>query len=197
MLAEFPVGNSCNQLSLGLGGHFPLEKSATNHTRTVVSNLTQPNEDFHIYYIKTTIMKKIAFIFIVIGILYSCNSDDNSNSNAELIGNWKLIQMTGNIPNSTTTGSEMEWQETYLLKTDGSFKKSRDRNGVITDVSGTYKLIKSSNEIFLELNFNNESEIIGSCYSNLKEEMFFQSENTLSSTWQNCDGPGLKYEKVN
>ncbi len=31
--AEFPLGNSCNQLSLKSGGHFPLEKSATNHTQ--------------------------------------------------------------------------------------------------------------------------------------------------------------------
>ena len=38
--AEFPLGNSCNQLSLLTGGHFPgfdklslHEKSATNHTQ--------------------------------------------------------------------------------------------------------------------------------------------------------------------
>lgn len=142
-------------------------------------------------------MKKIALVFITIGILYSCNKDDDSNSYTELIGNWKLIQMTGSIPNSETTGSDMEWQETYLFKNDGTFQKSRDRNGVITEISGTFNLIKSSNERLLELIFNNESEIIGSCYSDLKEEMVFQSENTLSSTWRYCDGPGLEYEKVN
>ena len=32
-------GILCNQLSLELGGHFPLEKSATNHKLTVVSHL--------------------------------------------------------------------------------------------------------------------------------------------------------------
>ena len=42
MRSEFPLGNSCNQLSLKSGGHFPLEKSATNHTRTV-SNLIKYN----------------------------------------------------------------------------------------------------------------------------------------------------------
>lgn len=84
-----------------------------------------------------------------------------------------------------------------LFKTDGTFQKSRDRNGVITEISGTFNLINSSNERLLELIYNNESEIIGSCYSDLKEEMVFQSENTLSSTWRYCDGPGLEYEKVN
>jgi hypothetical protein len=29
----------------------------------------------------------------------------------------------------------------------------------------------------------------------IKEELNFQSENVLLSTWQQCDGPGLKYEK--
>ena len=145
------------------------------------------------------LMKNIILFLIISGALFSCNKSDEITSETEtaLFGNWKLIQMTGSVLNSTTSGSEMEWQEIYLIKSDGTFQKSRDRDGVITEVSGIYNIINSSNEIFLELIFNNESEIIGSCYSGLKEEMFFQSGNTLSSTWQNCDGPGLKYEKVN
>ncbi len=150
----------------------------------------------HINYKTKDIMKKRILFLMLIVVLFSCNKNDDINTETELFGNWKLIEMTGNIPNSTTTGSEMEWQENYLLKSDGTFQKSRNRNGVITEVSGTYNLINSSNELFLELIFNSESEIIGSCNLDLKEEMFFQSKNTLSSTWENCDGPGLKYEKV-
>ncbi len=134
---------------------------------------------------------------MIIGVLFSCSRNDDGNLETEIIGNWKLIQMTGSIPNSETTGTQMEWQETYRLNTDGTFQKSRDRDGVLTDVSGTYDLFDSSNGRFLEFIFNDESEIIGSCYSNLKEEMFFQSENIFLSTWNACDGPGLKYEKVN
>jgi len=147
-------------------------------------------------------MKKQILFLMIIGILFSCNKNDDGNNDdidnleTEVIGNWKLIQMTGNIPNSETTGTEMEWQETYQLNTDGTFQKSRNRNGIITEVSGTYNLVDSSNERFIEFIFNDENEIIGSCYSNfLKEEMFFQSNNTFSSTWSACDGPGLKYEK--
>lgn len=141
-------------------------------------------------------MKKLNILFVSLIVLFSCSNDDQ-NSQKNYQGKWKLTQMSGNLQNSETTGSDMEWQEFYILNADGTFKKTRDRNGVIKDVSGTYNLIKSSNEMYLELVFNNESEIIGSCSSNLKEEMLFQSENTFSSTWQNCDGPGLKYEKVN
>lgn len=141
-------------------------------------------------------MKKLNILFVSLIILFSCSNDDQ-NLQKNYQGKWKLTKMSGNLQNSETTGSDMEWQEFYILNADGTFKKSRHRNGVIKDVSGTYNLIKSSNEMYLELIFNNESEIIGSCSSNLKEEMLFQSENTFSSTWQNCDGPGLKYEKVN
>ena len=142
-------------------------------------------------------MKKQILFLLVIGILFSCNkNDDGNNLEIEIIGNWKLIQMTGNIPNSETIGTEMEWQESYRLNSDGTFQKSRDRDGVILDVSGIYNIVDLSDGKYLEFIFNEESEIIGSCYSNLKEVMFFQSENTFSSTWSACDGPGLKYEKV-
>jgi len=104
--------------------------------------------------------------------------------------------MTGSIPNSETIGSEMEWQETYQLNTDGTFQKSRDRDGVITEISGTYNLINNSNENLLELNFNSKSEIIGSCTSSTKEIMSLQSETIFLSSWNACDGPGLKYEKA-
>lgn len=140
-------------------------------------------------------MKKRILFLIIVGVLSSCNK--NNDANAEVFGNWKLIEMMGSIPNSIATGSDMGWQETYMLKNDGSFKKSRNKNGVITEVSGTYKVINLSNEMSLELIFNNESDMIGSCYSGLKEEMYFESKNILTSTWRNCDGPGLKYEKVN
>jgi hypothetical protein len=140
-------------------------------------------------------MKKQILFLMIIGILCSCSKNEINLEN-QIIGNWKLIQMSGTIPNSETTGTEMDWQETYLLNTDGTFQKSRNRDGVITDISGTYKLINNSTESLLELNFNSESEIIGSCTSNTKETMNIQSETIFLSSWNACDGPGLRYEKI-
>ena len=140
-------------------------------------------------------MKKQILFLMIIGILCSCSKNDINLEN-QIIGNWKLIQMSGTIPNSETTGTEMDWQETYLLNTDGTFQKSRNRDGVITEISGTYKLINNSTESLLELNFNSESEIIGSCTSNTKETMNIQSETIFLSSWNACDGPGLRYEKI-
>ncbi len=141
-------------------------------------------------------MGKVILYLMIVGVLFSCEKNNDANTRTELSGNWKLIQMTGSISDSETTGSEMEWQEYYLLRNDGTFLKSRDRDGAITEVSGKYRLIDSSNGKSLEFVFNGKSEIIGSCSPNLKEEMSFQSENRFSSTWQSCDGPGLIYEKM-
>ncbi|OIQ30909.1 MAG: hypothetical protein BM564_01470 [Bacteroidetes bacterium MedPE-SWsnd-G2] len=140
--------------------------------------------------------KKILFLMII-GVLFSCNKNDDNDAENELVGNWKLIQMTGSIPNSETYGTEMEWQETYVLNANRTFLKSRDRDGITTEVSGTYNFINNSNEPIIELNFDTESEIIGSCISNMKEIMNLQSETIFLSSWNACDGPGLKYEKIN
>ncbi|MBL7561238.1 hypothetical protein JAO71_15710 [Olleya sp. YSTF-M6] len=138
-------------------------------------------------------MKNKILFLMIIGVLFSCNNNDDNDTENELLGNWKLIQMTGSIPNSETSGAEMDWQETYVLNANGTFLKSRERDGITTEVSGTYNF----NEPLIELNFDTESEIIGSCTSNMKETMNLQSETIFLSSWEACDGPGLKYEKIN
>lgn len=143
-------------------------------------------------------MKTQILFLMLIGILFSCNkNDDDINMETEITGNWKLIQMTGSIPNSETTGSEMEWQENYRLNADGTFLKLRERDGVITEALGTYNLINNSDKPLLELTFDTESEIIGSCTSKTQETMNLQSETIFLSSWNACDGPGLKYKKMN
>jgi hypothetical protein len=140
------------------------------------------------------IMKKFIILFLVVTTFFSCSSDD-VRPFTDYQGKWELTQMTGRTANSEITGSAMEWQEFYLLDANGTFIKSRKQNGIVTEISGTFSLIKSSNSNALQLTYKSESEIIGSCFSGLKEEMHFQSEKVFVSTWQQCDGPGLKYER--
>lgn len=140
-------------------------------------------------------MKKLKILIVLAIIFSSCSSKDDV-ATIDHEGKWQLTEMNGSIPNSKTMGSEMEWQEFYLLNADGTFKKSRERDGVITEVNGTYSLVDSSNENLLEFVYETGNNIIGTCNPDiLKEVMHFQSENIFSSTWQQCDGPGLKYEK--
>jgi len=163
---------------------------------TTYLKIDATNQSHYIYQRKSLMKMQIVYL-VIMGLLGSCSSDDSSN-NSELIltGNWKLIEMTGSVPNSETSGADMEWQETYRFESDGSFQKSRTREGETIEASGTYRWSDASEEPLLELDFNSDSEIIGSCNQNNLETMSFQSETIFVSSWMACDGPGLTYKKV-
>lgn len=147
-------------------------------------------------------MNKINFSFykvivaLILISLTACADDDNEND-LDFNEKWVLIKMTGNVPDSETTGSEMEWQEFYVFSTGNTVTKSRERDDVVIEISGTYILTNYSTESLLEITYFEESEIIGTCSSDLSEELYFKPDNILYNTWQNCDGPGLSYEKQN
>jgi hypothetical protein len=143
-------------------------------------------------------MKRLAIIVVFLSVFSSCTKDkEETTTTTDYHGKWTLVKMSGSMINSVTTGTEMDWQESYSFNNDGTFTKSRTRNTVKTTVSGTYTTQNNSKVLYLELTYPKESELIGSCYGNLKEELYFSASTTLSSTWRNCDGPGLDYEKVN
>ena len=145
---------------------------------------------------KSLKMKRLALIITFLSVFSSCTKDTDVTTNANYFGKWTLVKMSGRIINSVTTGTAMEWQESYLFKNDGTFEKHRIRNTVETKAAGTYTAINHQDEKYLELVYANNSEIIGSCYGNLKEELYFATDDTLSSTWRACDGPGLEYQKT-
>ena len=65
---------------------------------------------------------EIKFSSLIIDIiLCSSSNDDDTVTQATLEGDWKLDQMSGSIPDSETTGSDMEWQESYRFFKDGNF----------------------------------------------------------------------------
>lgn len=142
-------------------------------------------------------MKSLAIIVVFLTIFSSCTKDtEEDTTTADYHGKWTLVKMSGSMINSETTGTAMEWQEYYLFNNDGTFTKSRTRNTIKTTVSGTYITQNNSDAMYLELTYPQDSDIIGSCYGNLKEELYFKTNNTLSSGWSACDGPGLDYQKV-
>jgi hypothetical protein len=52
-------------------------------------------------------------------------------------------------------------------------------------------------ETYFELTYSSQSDIIGSCYGNLKKKNFISTTfDVLVSAWQNCDGPRLEYKKI-
>ncbi|MFV5693288.1 hypothetical protein ACM55K_14780 [Flavobacterium sp. LT1R49] len=140
-------------------------------------------------------MKHFTILVAFLSVFNSCSKDAVVTDNTGYYGKWTLVKMSGSIVNSETTGSAMEWQEFYLFNSNGTFTKSRERNMIKTTISGTYVTTTHSDGLYLELTYPNDSELIGSCYGNQKEILYFRDNNNLSNTWNSCDGPGLEYKK--
>ena len=77
------------------------------------------------------IMKKLIFSLITVGILFSCNNDDDSNSNTELIGNWKLIEVLLDPGDGSGTFSSVESEKTITFESGGIITS----NGNLCDMS--------------------------------------------------------------
>ena len=141
-------------------------------------------------------MKKVLFIFLFTGILVSCSSDEIPN-NSDYSEVWNLTKMTGSFEGSETTGANMEWQETYKLNTNGSFKKVRVLDELLIEKTGIYVYKSLNEQNVIEFTYEEESTIIGNCTGDLKEVLLIIEEGgKLKGTWQACDGPGLEYEQM-
>ncbi len=138
-------------------------------------------------------MNKI-LIFLFVIILTSCSKELDLDKFPQ---EWKLISMSYDqiAPTIIKTGSEMEWQETYTLNSDGTFKKSRNRDGIISVASGTFVLKDISNEKYFELSFITGISLLASCTPG-KEMLWVRSETKMQGTWNACDGIGLEYERI-
>jgi len=153
--------------------------------------------------LNSNIMKNLAFIFLLICALVSCKKATEKTVEKvflyEYPQKWQLIRMYGQVANLESKGTDMSWQESYLLNSNGTFIKSRDVKGVLTVASGTFSFSTVLGEKCLTLTYQTDNSIIGSCTSLLLQETLFEKANTnnrMISSWTACDGPGLEYERV-
>jgi hypothetical protein len=138
-------------------------------------------------------MKKVLFIFVIVLISISCSKEFDLDQFPQ---EWKLISMSADqISPTTITGSEMEWQETYAFNSDGTFTKSRIRDGISSTATGTFEFKDTSDKKYFELTFVNGISLVTSC-SPGKEVLWVLSETELLLDWAPCDGMGLKYERI-
>src|SRR5690606_33190757 len=103
-------------------------------------------------------------------------------------GEWKLVRTSA--LGMVQTGAEMEWQETYLLRADGTFKKTRVRDGETLTAEGTYNIENvvpiQGDEIVarIAMVYPEANPIIATCYSDkLEEDLFFRTEDLMVSNW--------------
>lgn len=140
-------------------------------------------------------MRKLVLSTVLFCLFISCSKDADFDA-SQFPQKWQLVKMTGSKLNWETTGADMEWQEFYFFKSDGTFIKSRERNGKISEAFGNFAYKDLADGKYIELSYQTNFDIISSCYSNQAESLWLISENKLIGTWSHCDGPGLEYERV-
>jgi len=144
-------------------------------------------------------MKQLILFVMLAFCITSCSkSEDNLNQlkEYEFPQKWVLVQMSGDIPNSVTTGDQMSWQEYYLLKQDGTFTKSRTMDGVSFIKNGTYAFDLRKEGNYLITTFSEANILVATCHQGLSEELWLQTNTKAVSSWSQCDGPGLIYERT-
>lgn len=157
-----------------------------------------------IRHLKLIKMKQLFLLFAVLGTLLACSDKEGDRGgpaakfNSEKFPQkWQLVSMHGNIANvPPQTGSGMSWQEFYLFNADGTFSKTRARDGVTKTLTGKFSYKNIETENFMELTYDTDSEMIGNCYDTVIEELIIRSDTELANTWNACDGPGLVYNRV-
>ncbi len=130
-------------------------------------------------------MKKLIFTLIIVGILFSCNSDDDSNSNTDLIGNWQLIEVLADPGDGSGIFSSVESEKTITFDSEGIIGSNGDlcNMGTTSDnpTSGTYS--KSERSFNLpncpEYNFT-----------------FEQNGNILIINYPCVEACAVKYKKI-
>lgn len=76
-------------------------------------------------------MKKAILLFIVIGLLFSCNNDDNSEP--ELVGSWQLVEILADPGDGSGKFEKVDSKKILEFNADGIVTS----NGSITDISTT------------------------------------------------------------
>jgi hypothetical protein len=143
---------------------------------------------------------KILSLLIFLG---SCAVDDSDTINPILLEagqfpqKWELVSMSGMVANvPPKKEDEMDWQEHYVLRADGTFLKSRNYGKEAIVESGIYEIVQLEDGQYLKLIYSSNNEIIGNCSNDPEEFLRFEKNNTLVGTWWACDGPGLFYKRT-
>jgi hypothetical protein len=147
-------------------------------------------------------MKKFLILALSIFWITSCSSDDDTITENNFLGEWELVKMTSSFGDEANTGAEMEWQESYVLKADGTFTKTRVRDNQTSVAQGTFTIDEDTDTFglpaiaLITMVYESANDIIATCYSDkLHEELYFETQDSMISTYEQCDGLGLEYAK--
>lgn len=130
-------------------------------------------------------MKKIVFIFIASGIIISCNNDD-SVTNTELIGNWKLIEVLADPGDGSGIFSRVESEKIITFESNETITS----NGQICDMS-----IEIGNPTFGTYSISNSTFNSSDCVNPDYNYTFEQIGNILIINYPCIEPCQAKYKK--
>ncbi|WP_299891971.1 hypothetical protein [uncultured Lacinutrix sp.] len=129
-------------------------------------------------------MKKIIFTLITIGILFSCNNDDDSNSNTRLVGNWKLIEVLADPGGGSGTFQPID---------SNKILEFNDNGIVTTNIS----LCDPYSDEIISSGTYNDNTIITNCQNPNIATISYELENQyLILNFISNEGYSQKFKKV-
>ncbi len=132
-------------------------------------------------------MKKAIFILITIGVLFSCNKYDASNSNTTLIGTWELIAVLADPGDGSGTFSSVESEKIITFESGGTITS----NGTLCDMSINSNNMTSGTYSISESSFNSSD-----CTNPDYNYTFEQNENILIIQYPCFEPCQAKYRKT-
>ncbi|KAB1160498.1 hypothetical protein F7018_01075 [Tenacibaculum aiptasiae] len=130
-------------------------------------------------------MKRIVLILTTIGILFSCDNDHELNSNVELVGNWKLIEVLADPGNGSGTFKAVESNKTIEFKANGTITT----NGSLCN--------PYSKEIISSGTYSNNTITTNCQNSNIATIGFELKRQFLILSFISNEGYYQKFEKIN
>lgn len=104
------------------------------------------------------------YIYILFFSLISCS---NSAENDQIFDSntfpqrWELTGMSTGLSGGFLEGDALPWSEEIVLRSNRRFLKTRFVNSEKVEGKGIFKLDEVEGEIYLILNYDNETELIG------------------------------------
>ncbi|HSJ69406.1 MAG TPA: hypothetical protein VK921_17120 [Anditalea sp.] len=145
-------------------------------------------------------MKKLFIIFSFLILSAGCQEDNLPMS--EIVGEWKLIKSHQYVGTEVIReGDDLEWQETYVFRANGTFQKSR--TSPVGMVSATGKFTTEEGPLYLArpvkllitLSYNTAKDLAVGC-SPGKEEIEISSHDGLLRNYSiGCEKPIFSYQK--
>jgi hypothetical protein len=145
-------------------------------------------------------MKKLLLLVVASIMFISCNED--ADPVRSLVGEWDLVSAYSVWTGTTYVGDEMNYQQTYQFRSDGTFTKIQIVDGILQEATGSYSTeepeavaTEAGARLNVTLNFTEGKELAGNCFGPNLENLVLNRNQELKNSWSVCDGPGLTYKK--